>query len=195
MTLMLRLLMLALVTGSLCAGPVRAAPATSLPGDSLYQLAVPLTDQDGRPRTLDAFRGKVVVVSMFYTSCPYMCPLIVDTLRMSERALEDQQRARLAVLLVSLDAKRDGPAELAALADKRKLDRARWTLARTDAAHVRKLAAALGIQYRELEDGEFNHSSMLILLDGEGRIVARTDTMGKTDPDFIAALKKQLAPP
>ena len=175
--------------------PAFAAPTDPLPGDSLYQLAVPLTDHDGAERTLDDLRGKVVVVSMFYTTCPYMCPLIIDTVRQSERALDDAQRARLSVLLVSLDAKRDDPGRLKAQLTQRKLDGARWTLARTDAAHVRKLAAALGIQYRELDDGEFNHSSVLILLDRDGRIVARTETMGKTDPAFIDALKQQLAQP
>lgn len=187
------LMLFALFTGSLFANHAHSAQPAVLPGDSVYQLAVPLTDQDGRQRTLADLRGGVVVVSMFYTSCPYMCPLIIDTLRQSERALDVGERARLSVLLVSFDAQRDGPTELKAQAEKRKLDTTRWTLARTDATHVRKLAATLGIQYRQLVDGEFSHSSMLILLDRDGRIVATTDTMGKTDPAFIEVLKKQLS--
>ena len=67
-----------------------------------------------------------------------------------------------------------------AQAEKRKLDTTRWTLARSEAPAIRKLAAALGIQYRELPDGEFSHASVLVLLDREGRIAARTETMGKT---------------
>lgn len=172
-----------------------AVPGSPLPGESLYNLTTPLIDQDARAQNLADSRGKVVVISLFYTSCPYMCPLIIDTLRQSERALDDVERANLSVLLVSLDAKRDGPAELKAQFERRKLDASRWTLARSEAPAVRKLAAALGIQYRELPDGEFSHASVLVLLDREGRIVARTETMGKTDPDFIAALKKQLAEP
>ncbi|HEX5124816.1 MAG TPA: SCO family protein, partial [Rhodanobacteraceae bacterium] len=74
-----------------------------------------------------------------------------------------------------------------------KLDTSRWTLARTEAPNVRKLASVLGIQYRELADREFNHSSALVLLDGEGRIVARTNTVGEIDPAFVAKVKQTIA--
>ena len=36
-----------------------------------------------------------------------------------------------------------------------------WTLARTDEATARKIAAVLGIQYRKLANGEFNHSTVI----------------------------------
>ncbi|MBL0164422.1 MAG: SCO family protein [Xanthomonadales bacterium] len=170
----------------------RAAPGTDLPGDSVYQLHAPLLDQDGKTIDFASLRGKPRLLTMFYASCPYMCPLIIDTARMSERALGEDERAKLSVLMVSFDAKRDNPAALKALADKRKVDTARWSLTGTDAAHVRKIAAILGIQYRPLDDGEFSHTSVLILLDAQGRIVARTETMGKVDPEFVAAIKQVL---
>ena len=171
-----------------------AAPSTDLPGDSVYQLHAPLLDQDGKAIDFASLRGKPRLLTMFYASCPYMCPLIIDTARMSERALDEEQRAKLSVMMVSFDSKRDDPAALKALADKRKVNTERWSLTGTDAANVRKIAAILGIQYRPLDDGEFSHTSVLILLDAQGRIVARTETMGKLDPDFIAALKRVLGP-
>jgi protein SCO1 len=172
-----------------------AAPVAELPGDSVYQLSLPLVDQSGKSFDFASLRGRPRLLTMFYTSCPYMCPLIIDTARMTERQLSDEQRARLSVLMVSFDARRDDPATLKAQADKRKIDITRWTLARTDAASVRKLAAILGIQYRQLDDGEFNHSSVLVLLDDEGRMVARSEVMGKTDPAFVAAIKRVLDSP
>lgn len=190
MNLIRRLPWLVLIVAGIAA---HAATPSALPGDSMYQLALPMTDQDGRPRSLADLRGGVTVVSLFYTSCPYMCPLIIDTLRQSERALDDDERSRLSILLVSLDAEHDTPAVLKAKAVERKLDTRRWTLARTDAAQVRKLAALLDIQYRELADGGFSHSSKLVLLDRDGRIVASTETMGKLDDAFMQALRKQLA--
>ena len=61
---------------------------------------------------------------------------------------------------------------------------------------MRKLAALLGIRYRQLADGEFNHTSVLILLDAEGRILARTEKLGaKPDPAFLAAVRKALRAP
>lgn len=174
---------------------VAAAGAQALPGDSVYQLSIPMLDQDGNAFDFASLQGKPRLVTMFYTSCPYMCPLIIDTVRMTERELDASQRAKLSVLLVSFDAKRDDPATLKAQADKRKIDTSRWTLARTDAPNVRTLAAILGIQYRQLDDGEFNHSSVLILLDASGRIAARSETMGKTDPAFISEIKRVLGDP
>jgi protein SCO1/2 len=181
-----------LLIALLLCSPAQAETAAPIPGDSIYQLDLPLVDQDGVAHTLPSLRGQPRIISMFYASCPYMCPLIIDTARMTERKLDPKQRKKLPVLLVSMDAKRDNPAALKALAEQRKIDTREWTLARTDAANVRKLAAVLGIQYRELDDGEFSHSSVLILLDAEGRIVARTETMGKTDPEFVEAVRKVL---
>lgn len=97
--------------------------------------------------------------------------------------------------MISFDAKRDDSVALRALADKRKVDTARWSLTCTAAANVRKIAATLDIQYRPLDDGEFSLASMLILLDAEGRIAARSEVMGKIDPDFISAIKQVLGKP
>ena len=53
--------------------------------------------------------------------------------------------------------------------------------------------AVLGIRYRQLADGEFNHSSMLILVDANGRILARTEKIGtQPDPEFVAAVRKAV---
>jgi protein SCO1/2 len=51
----------------------------------------------------------------------------------------------------------------------------------------------LGLKYKQLPDGHFSHSSELILLDADGRIVARTDVIGRLDPEFVQAIKKTLA--
>jgi|SRR5688500_13760825 protein SCO1 len=175
------------------AAPPHAGPArASLPGDSLYHLDVPLVDQDGTALGFADGRGRPRVVSMFYTSCKFVCPLIIDTVQKTERALPEALRGDLDVLLVSLDPDRDTPEALRRIADKRKVDTPRWRLARTDKAHVRRLAALLGIQYKQLDDGEFSHASVLVLLDAEGRIVARSERLGEADAEFVAAVRGVL---
>ena len=189
---MIRALIVAIVL--LLAGPALADKP--LPGDSVYRLTDTYVDQDGRAFRLADRRGQVRLVSMFYTSCPYICPLIIDSAKGVEHALTPAERARLSILLVSLDPARDNPAALKRIVTKRRLDPARWTLARTEAAGVRRTAAVLGIRYRALADGEFNHSSALVLLDGEGRVLARTEQLGvQPDPAFLAAVKAALAAP
>ncbi|MFG6488394.1 SCO family protein [Roseateles sp. BYS78W] len=170
-----------------------ATPALALPGDSIYQLDATLTDQRGQPVKLDAARGQPVLVSMFYTSCQFVCPMLIDAARDTQAALTDAQRRRVKVLLVSFDPARDTPEKLAAMARERGLDASQWTLARTDPATVRKIAALLKFQYRQLPDGEFNHSAELILLDADGRIATRTSMLAGADERVVGAIRKQLA--
>ena len=181
---------------ALCSPVIAANKTAPLPRDSVYQLPVQLIDQDGNRFEWASRRGKVQLVSMFYTSCQYICPLIVDSGKAVERQLSPAEHERLGILLVSMDPKRDTPAALMSIVNKRKLDRTHWTLASPAPANVREVAGVLGIRYRALADGEFNHTSAMVLLDGEGRILARSEQMGsKPDPEFVAAVRRAAAAP
>jgi protein SCO1/2 len=175
-------------------GTAMAAPPPALPSDSLYQLATPLITQDGKPARLDIHLGQPTLVTMFYASCPHVCPTLIAALRGMERRLDAESRSRLRLLLVSLDPDRDTPAALRELAARHGVDLARWTFAQAPAPEVRKLAAALGIQYRRLPDGEFNHSTVITLLDGQGRSLARTSSITRPDEAFLRALQRAAAP-
>ena len=173
-----------------------AAPATAspLPKDSVYQLPLPLTDQHGKTSDWRHHRGKPQVVAMFYTSCQYICPLIVDSGKAVEHALTPAEQAKLGFLLISMDPKRDTPVALMRIAKQRKLDPARWSLASPRDEDVRGVAGVLGVRYRQLADGEFNHTSALVLLDRDGRIVTRTEKIGgAVDPEFIKAVRRVVA--
>ena len=174
-----------------------AAPAAApLPRDSVYQLPLPLTDQHGKKWDWRSHRGQPQVVAMFYTSCQYMCPLIVDSGKAVEHGLTPAERAKLGIMLISMDPQRDTPAALMAIATKRKLDSRRWALASPRASDVRSVAGMLGVRYRQLANGDFNHTSALLLLDRDGRIVARTEQVGSVpDPAFIAVVRRSVAGP
>lgn len=173
-------------------GSPSAAP---LPNDSLYQLEGRFTDQSGREFALADRRGRPQLVAMFYTSCKYVCPLIIDSVKGVEHAL-GADSGKLDYLLVSLDPARDDTAALRSVFDKRKLTAPGWTLARTGERDVRKLAALLGVRYRALADGEFNHTSSLFLLDADGRKLAATSQLGAVpDAEFLAAVRAALAVP
>jgi len=172
-----------------------AAAATARPGDSIYQLDLALADQDARAITLADLGGKPVLITMFYTSCKFVCPLTIENLQRLERALTPEQRAAVRVVLVSVDPERDTPQALKKVALDRRVDTARWTLARADADGVRKLAAVLGVQYRKLDDGEFNHSTIVTLLDRQGRMVAHTNRTNEVDPELLAATQRELDKP
>jgi protein SCO1/2 len=182
-----------LMTVCLLSAAASELPQPLLPKDSLYQLDVALSDQDGKTFTLATRRGRPQLIAMFYTTCKFVCPLIVDSAKAIEHVLSSEQRTRLGILLISMDPARDDSAALKQVFDKRKLDARTWTLARIDEHHVRTLAALLGVRYRALADGEFNHTSSLVLLDENGRRVVSTNVLGaKPDPEFVAKLRELL---
>jgi protein SCO1/2 len=170
---------------ALAAGPPRDAPAASL-----YQLDASLTAQDGRAIGLGVYRGQPVLVTMFFAGCQATCPVIIDTLRAVERKLDGAQRKNVRVLLISIDPEHDTVEALATLARERRIDTSRWTLARTDAKTVRQVAAALGVQYRRLPDGQFSHATQISALDSTGSIVAQSATLGHADDKLVAALSR-----
>jgi protein SCO1/2 len=169
-----------------------ARAATDLPGNSIYQLHPALTDQDGHPFDPASLRGQPALVSMFYTSCEMVCPMIFETIHQTVKAVPAAERDRLKVLMVSFDPARDTVPVLKQTAQAHSCD-ARWTLARGDDATARRFAALLGVQYRRLASGEFNHSSTIFLLDADGRIAARSGKLGAVDPALVQAIHQASA--
>ena len=166
--------------------------AAALPGNSISRLPAALVDQDGRAFDFVDARGSVTLVSMFYSSCDKICPMIFETIAQTLKALPAADRERMHVLMVSIDPTHDSVAVLKKTAEAHGCD-ARWTLARGDEATVRKIAAVLGVQYRRLANGEYNHSSLVELIDAEGRITARSAQLGVVDAVLVKACRQALA--
>jgi protein SCO1/2 len=163
-------------------------PGETVPGVSIYDLPAPLTDQEGEAVGLDVFRGHLVLISMFYTTCPQACPVLVSHIKRIEAALDPAVRADLRVLLVSFDPDHDTTAVLNDAVQHFGVDAMRWKFTRTDEEHVREIGAVLGIKYRQA-DGSFNHSSVITLLDRTGVIDRRADGMG----DAVASMGARIA--
>lgn len=162
--------------------------AATLPGESVYQLEAQITTQRGLHAGLDLDRGHPTLIAMFYGSCPAACPMLIDAMQAYEGELDGAGRARLRVLLVSFDAARDTPQQLERIARLHRADPLRWTFASTTERDTRRIAALLGVSYRRLPDGDYEHSLLITLLDGEGRIVASTTRL-VGDTDFEARLR------
>ncbi|HTE40750.1 MAG TPA: SCO family protein [Steroidobacteraceae bacterium] len=162
---------------------------------SLYDLKIQLTDQLGHKQSLDTFRGHPVWVILFYGSCPSACPLLIESVRANETALAPEARKDLRVLLVSIDPDRDTQSALKKLAHERRIDTVRWKLTATSEDEVRLLAAALGIQYRRLPNGDYNHTSAITLLKRDGEMGKQTSILGRADPSLLAATLAASARP
>jgi protein SCO1 len=170
------------------------APVAVLPGDSIYVLKTNLVDQAGANVSLDVFRGHPVLIAMFYGTCPAACPTLTHDIKGIEGQLTAEERADLRVLMVSFDPERDKPAALEALAAKHKVDLTRWKFATSSESGVREISTVLGVQYRRIDNGEYSHSTKIVLLDRDGAMVTALEGL-RQPPDELLAKLRGLPPP
>ena len=87
--------------------PERPLPVAGLPEGGEFTLQ----SADG-PVSLKDFRGKVVLVYFGYTYCPDICPTSLAATAEGLKQLTPEELARVAMIFVSVDPKRDTPARL-----------------------------------------------------------------------------------
>lgn len=163
------------VLDACCIEMKAGAPLTS---HSLYQLDAKWTADSGAPAQLASLRGRPVVLAMFFASCEYACPLIVDDMKRLGASLPADVREKTQFVLVSFDTARDTSAALAAYRERMKLDGA-WTLLHGDTAEVQELAMLLGVKFKQDARGQFSHSNVITILNPEGEIAhQRAGLMG-----------------
>ncbi len=88
-----------------CGRPSVAFRNTDLTGATFGRKLV-LSDHHGRRRSLDDFRGQVIVLFFGYTACPDVCPTTLVKLAEAMQAWGGDA-ARVQVLFVTLDPERD----------------------------------------------------------------------------------------
>jgi protein SCO1/2 len=151
-----------------CCTEEQEAAAYSLA--SIYQLDARYINDAGEPFALGDLRGRPVVLTMFFASCGYACPLLVSDMQRIREGLPAEVRKNAAFVLLSFDVVRDTPTALAAYRKERNLDD-QFVLLHGDDAAVRELAALLGVKYKQEIDGSFAHSNLITILNPAGEIV------------------------
>jgi len=170
----------------------QSSDSNLLPSDSVYHLQVAVEDQSGNIAGLDRYKGQPVLVTMFYATCPHVCPMLISTIKMTESMLSAEERAQLRIIAISIDPEQDTPEKLRELMEAHSVDASRWSMVRPEPGDLRTIAGVFGIKYKRLPDGEFNHNTRIILLDREGTQVASTEQIGRYDAAFLEAIKTSL---
>jgi protein SCO1/2 len=175
----------AALTASACGGPSSASPAAPSPSFGLVQNRpvpdVPLVDANGRPTSLAAFQGKVVVLANFLSLCQDECPMITGAFIAMQR---DVQAAGLgnsvAFVELSVDPGRDTPARLAAYSQE---FGANWPLLTGTPTDLQHLWSFFGVSYQQVPEDQppkldwwthqpltydVTHTDGFILLDAAG---------------------------
>jgi protein SCO1/2 len=160
---------------------------------SLFQTESKWTTDTKKQITLAELKGRPQVVVMFFSSCQYACPLIVNDMKRIEAALAPELRARVGFTLVTFDTRRDTPEVLANYRATRQLPAKTWTLLRGESDDVLELVALLGVKYKEDANGQFAHSNVITVLNAQGEIVRQQIGLGQDIAGTVCELEKLLA--
>ena len=171
-------LSLALLTGAgLAAWRVNnasgAAAAAFLPGGvGRVDRPAPelrLVSQDG-PFDLSFLRGRPVLVTFAFAHCRTVCPLVVrEALAAREAAKEPT-----AVVVVTLDPRRDTPSRLSSIASRWRLGRDAWMVS-GPVDEVNRTLDAWGVaRSRDERTGDLVHAPLTYVVDGRGIVTHRT---------------------
>jgi protein SCO1/2 len=178
---------------------VRQADAQPFAADPVEQLgreltrindvppALGLVDQNGRVVTLDAFRGRAVLVTFAFAHCTTVCPLVVHSaLSVRDKLASADPERTPVVLVVTLDPWRDTPSRLPAIARQ-------WGM--TGDAHVlsgatddveRALNAWRIPRVRNEKTGDLSHPSLVYVIAPSGRIAY---VVNGSDEQILAAVR------
>jgi protein SCO1/2 len=133
-------------------------------------------DQRGRTITQDSLRGKIVVVSFFFTSCPTVCP----AMNLNLKQVHDRLMAYKDIQFVSIsvDPETDRPEVLMEYAERFGVEKSKsWWFLTGNRDLTYRLANLyyLVAQPDAGAEGGFTHSQTAVLLDWEGNIRSRLE--------------------
>jgi protein SCO1/2 len=172
-----------------------AAPAASS-GFELLKLGQPVpagnfVNQEGKPVTLEAFRGSAVLVTFIYTKCPMptFCPLMDRHFATIQSKLKaNQNLLKIHLLTVSFDPETDTPQVLKAHALKLGADPRLWTFVTGDRDEIDRWASRFGVSVsRSLNDPlDIAHNLRTALIDRQGNLT-QTYTGNEWTPEQLLA--------
>ncbi|MGF1640969.1 MAG: SCO family protein [Rhodospirillales bacterium] len=147
-------------------------------------------DHLDRPVTLADFRGNPLVISLVYTRCADVCPIvsaaIVDAVDVAREALGDDS---FNIVTIGFDSKYDTPSRMRTFARVNGLDRARWHFLSADGDTIDRLAEDLGFAFFPSATG-FDHIAQTTVIDQEGRVYRHVYGESFSVPLLVEPLKQ-----
>jgi protein SCO1/2 len=135
-----------------------------------------LLDQDGRPFKFSSTRGKLVLVTFIFTTCPDVCPLLTAKLAAIQRTLEEKKIKDYLLLSITTDPERDTAPALKEYASHFKADVRNWSLLTGSRQELAKVWKLFDVNVTKNESGEVRHTSLTTLVDYHG--IRRVDYYG-----------------
>lgn len=161
----------------------QAAIGTTLQG-------IELRKADGSVTSLEAYRGKPLIISMIFTSCHHVCPnttrYLDEVVQKARSALDEDS---FQVVSIGFDTANDSPERMAEFRVRSAVDDPNWDFLSADAATMAELTRALGFIYYASPRG-FDHLVQSTVVDGKGTIYRQVYGMSFDTPLLIEPLKE-----
>ena len=175
-----------------CCKPVKTTDAKqSISEESIYNLRSTWTTQLNESIQLQHFSGKIVVAAMVFTHCESACPRIVADMQRLESEFTEKELNQLQFLLISMDPERDSPERMTEFALDHKLN-SRWTLISSKPDATMEIVNVLGVKVKKLDNGGFDHSNIIHVLDQNGIIVFQKNGFVIEQDDLLLAIRKRM---
>jgi protein SCO1/2 len=131
-----------------------------------------LQTQAGERIQLSDLRGKVVLLDLFYTSCPDFCPAVTGKIATLQRRLKRQGMLGREVVLLSasFDPAKDTLEALRRYARTVRAEPGGWFFLRGNGTEIGRLVRDYDVWVKPSPDGSLEHSTRIYLIDREGRI-------------------------
>ena len=159
-----------------------------------------LVDQNGKPFSSDALKGKVHVLELFFSTCPTICPI------MNQNMLKIEQKffvnPDFAIVSITINPENDTPQVLKQHAEAIGVKSSQWHFLTGEKDDIHKLAnTGFNIYAGEnaKANGGFEHSGLFALIDRDGNIRCRKDDFGNpilyydgTEPAGVEAIMQDI---
>lgn len=147
-------------------------------------------DRSGMPVAFDQLKGKPLVVSMIYTSCYHICPMLTQHLsRVVDIARETLGEDRFDVLTIGFDTAVDTPGRMAQFAKEQSIDDPHWHFLSTDQQTIDALAEDLGFIYFASTKG-FDHLTQTTVVGADGKVYRQVYGQRFDTPSLVEPLKE-----
>ncbi|MBI2871242.1 MAG: SCO family protein [Candidatus Omnitrophica bacterium] len=160
---------------------ISGPPKRGAVGRKAVQMPVPdftLIDQDKRPIRFGSLRGKAVLVTFIYATCPDVCPLLTAKFAGIQRGLKSRGLNHHFLLSVTTDPEADTPEVLRSYGQRFGADLRSWAFLTGDKNELSEAWRFFGVRVKKHDKGLTDHTGLTTLIDRQG--IRRIDYYGNS---------------
>lgn len=160
----------------------------SLATESVYDLEINFENADGKKINMKDLKGNIQVLSMIYTRCKTICPVIINNMKKIEQEIIKNKIKNVKFTLITLDPENDKTEQIKNFVKEKKINN--WEVLRTSKEDTLKIAMATGIRYKKENSDEYTHSNIIIVIGKNGDIKIKHPGLEKNYKKIIKIINE-----